>query len=68
MFSIDSIVFFVLLADSLVANIIAWFGSRWYLDHFQIMSRWLPLTKAWSLGYFLIVLWVGSILLRAGAF
>ena len=65
-FTPDVIIFFVLLVDSAIANGIAWVGRRWYMEHFQIMSRYVPLTRAWAAWYLVLVLWAGSILLRMG--
>jgi len=59
---IQIIIFWVLLADSLIANAIAWFGQKWYMRHFQIMSRIFPLTRAWTFLYLLLVLWAGILL------
>ena len=63
---IEVIVFWLLLLDSLVANLIAYLGPKWYAKHFQFMSRLFPLTKAWAGAYLALVVWIGFILYRAG--
>jgi hypothetical protein len=67
-FTIETIIFFVLLLDSIIANLIAYFGRRWYMEHFQLLSRWVPITRVWASGYLLLVVWIGTILYRVGAF
>ncbi|MCF7831728.1 MAG: hypothetical protein K9M36_02495 [Candidatus Pacebacteria bacterium] len=56
---IIKIIFFILLADSIIANVIAFLGKRWYVEHFQILSRWLPMSKIWTMWYLMLVLWIG---------
>ncbi len=53
------IVFYLLLIDSVSANLFAWFGQRWYFKHFRIFSRWFPLASGWTLYYLVLVLWIG---------
>jgi hypothetical protein len=53
------VVFYLLLVDSLIANIIA-FGCRgWYITHFRTFSRYFPITKPWAALYLILVLWIG---------
>jgi len=64
---IDTIAFYLLLIDSLIANLMVWVsGSEWYIKHFRLFSRYFPLTKGWALFYLALILWVGSILSRSG--
>ncbi len=65
---IDVIVFWLLLLDSVIANIVAWIGQDWYIRHFRLVSRYFPLAKGWTTYYLVLVLWLGSILMRTGAF
>lgn len=58
---ITKIIFYILLADSIIANLIALFGRRWYMQHFQILSRGFPLTRAWAIAYLALVLWIGAL-------
>lgn len=63
---IHTTIFWVLLLDALFANGIAWFGQKWYMKHFQIMSRFVPLTRVWALWYLILVLWAGCIMRSVG--
>jgi hypothetical protein len=42
------------------------FGSEWYVRHFRTLSRWFPPAEGWVLNYLALILWVGSLLYRAG--
>lgn len=55
----QQIIFYLLLADSLVANAIAWRGQEWYIRHFRTFSRMLPMTRAWAGWYLILVIWIG---------
>ncbi|HEC93918.1 MAG TPA: hypothetical protein ENI56_00910 [Candidatus Kaiserbacteria bacterium] len=61
---IEAIIFYLLVIDSVSINIIALFGERWYLKHFRIFSRWFPPAEGWALYYLILVLWIGTLLLR----
>lgn len=54
-----SVIFYLLLLDSIVANIIAFFGETWYIHHFRLISRFFPLSKGWTIYYFVLVLYIG---------
>jgi len=62
--SIEAIIFWVLLVDSIGANFMAWFGSSWYLHHFRLMSRYFPLAKGWTAMYLVLVLVIGYLVYR----
>lgn len=57
--TVQQVIFYILLVDSIVANIIAWWGRDWYVKHFKTFSRWLPLTRVWATWYLVLVLWIG---------
>ncbi|MDG1950450.1 MAG: hypothetical protein P8J32_06590 [bacterium] len=64
-FQIDVIIFWLLLADSIIANLMTWIGAEaWWPKQLRGLSRILPAKKAWTSIYLLLILWVGSILLR----
>lgn len=63
---IESIIFYLLLIDSIGANLVVWFGEAWYTKHFRIISRWFPPAPGWALYYLILMLWIGSLLYRAG--
>ncbi len=62
--SIEVIVFYLLLIDSISCVLIVFFGEQWYTKHFRIFSRLFPPAKGWALYYLVLVLWVGSLLFR----
>lgn len=57
--TIEQIVFYLLLLDSVCANIVAWVSAEWYTRHLRLISRWFPITKGWTTYYLLLVLWIG---------
>ena len=63
---IEVIVFWVLLLDALVANFISYFGAKWYIKHFRVLSRFFPMAKGWTAYYLILVLWMGFMLCRSG--
>ena len=64
---LEVIVFYVLLIDSIGANLIAWGGEdKWYKKNFTIIARYFPATKGWTTYYLILVLWIGVMLYNAG--
>ncbi|USN56820.1 MAG: hypothetical protein H6766_07610 [Candidatus Peribacteria bacterium] len=59
-----AIIFYLLLLDALVANIIARFGEKRYVRHFRLMSRFFPITKGWTTYYLVLVLYIGYLTMR----
>ncbi|MEA3322839.1 MAG: hypothetical protein U9Q12_01315 [Patescibacteria group bacterium] len=56
------VMFWLLLFDSVGANIVSWFGlTKWY-HNFTVISRLFPATKGWTTYYFVLVLFIGFIL------
>ncbi|MFZ3179394.1 MAG: hypothetical protein WA156_04115 [Methylocystis silviterrae] len=64
--NIEAIVFYILLIDAISANLMTYFGREWYVRHFRTISHWFPPAEGWALYYLALVLWVGSLLYRAG--
>ncbi len=61
------VIFYLLLIDSIAANLMAWGGGKkWYHSHFRIMSRYLPMSKGWTTSYFVLVIFIGFLLCRFG--
>lgn len=57
------IVFYLLLIDSLSANIVSWLGFRkWYQGNFGIIARHFPITRGWTTYYLVLVLIIGYLL------
>jgi hypothetical protein len=65
-FNIEALLWYLFLADSVGANLMAWFDGKWYKKNFPICSKWFPLTKAFAGFYLFMVLWVGYSLHRLG--
>ena len=65
---IEVIIFYAVLLDALAANAFAWLGkgNNWYRRNFSVIARYFPLSRGWTTYYLILVLWIGSILLRAG--
>lgn len=63
-----SIVFIILLIDSLGAIMVSYVGKqeRWYVSHLRTIARLFPPAKGWSVYYLVLVLWMGYILLQTG--
>jgi hypothetical protein len=63
---IEGIIWYLVLLDSLGANIAAWFFPKWAKKNFKWVFKHLPLTKGWAATYLVLVLWVGYSLSRLG--
>ncbi len=58
-----TILFYILLLDSIGANIVSWCGFRqWYRGNFSVIARYLPLAKGWTTYYFILVLFIGYLI------
>lgn len=64
--SIEAIIFYLLLLDSVSATLTALFAGKWYTQHFRLVSRFFPATIGWGIYYLILVLWIGSLLSRLG--
>ena len=66
--SIEVIIFYILVVDAVLANLFAWTpdGQKWYQRNFAIISRYLPLKRAWTTYYMVLVLFIGWILYSFG--
>lgn len=63
--SVERIIFYVLLADSVAVNLIAWSkGRAWYRRNFGLLARALPMKRAWTTWYLVLVLLIGWIVFR----
>ena len=47
-----TILFYLLLVDSIGAIFVAFLGSRWYVSYLGVASEWFPPAKGWALLYF----------------
>jgi hypothetical protein len=64
--SLEAIIFYLFLLDSIFANIMVWFGARWYNRNLGLFTRYFPASKGWSTLYLILVLWIGFLLARMG--
>ena len=68
-FSFETVLFLLLLIDSIGANLLTWCGGqKWWTKHFRIFSRYFPAVKGWTSFYLVLVLFIGWILYKYGAF
>jgi hypothetical protein len=65
-FNIEAFIWYLFLLDSIIANLISWFNEKHHKKKFGLVSRYLPLTKAWTGIYLLFILWVGWLYMRLG--
>lgn len=56
------IIFYILLLDAVAANLMVYFGKKWYVRHLRVMTRFFPPAKGWTLYYLALVLFIGYIL------
>lgn len=64
--NIEVILFYLVLLDAVVCNLLALFGADWYVRNLRIFSRWFPMAEGWAIYYLVLVLWVGSLMYRGG--
>tara|TARA_Y100000310_G_scaffold107162_2_gene105605 strand:+ start:8697 stop:8915 length:219 start_codon:yes stop_codon:yes gene_type:complete len=65
--NIEAIIYYLILIDSIGANITAWFFAGWYKKNINKgIVKHFPATKGWCLAYLILVLWVGFGLYRLG--
>ncbi len=67
-FNWEALIFYVLLADSIIANLMACSprAVKWYKKVARQKYNWFPLSKGWALLYLVLVLWIGWTLYRLG--
>lgn len=66
MVNIEAIIYYIILTDSIIANIVSWCCAGWYKKNAKKFYRQFPITKGWCIWYFILVLWIGYGLLRLG--
>lgn len=53
------IIFYILLLDAIVMNVIIWFNSKWYTENMGIFKTIFPAGKGWAIYYLILVLYIG---------
>ena len=67
-FSVEAIIFYPLIIDSIGANLMSWGGGRkCYQKNFRLISRYFPATKGWTTYYLMLVIYIGIALYKHGA-
>ena len=64
--TVEGVIWYLFVLDSVGANIAAWFFANWAEKNFKGILKHIPLKKSWAAIYLLLVLWVGYGLLRLG--
>lgn len=65
--SIEAIVFYIVLLDAATAFLIAWSGRGKDMNvKLGVVGRFFPITRGWTTYYLILVLWIGSLMLRHG--
>ncbi len=49
----------VLILDAVAANLMAWFGGKWWTKNVGIFARYFPMAKGWAGWYLILVIWIG---------
>ena len=62
--SIEAIIWYAVLLDSVAANFVAWFYPQWYETKLPWLHKFFPLKKSWCLVYLTLSLWLGCVLHR----
>lgn len=63
--SIEAIIYYLIVLDALIANIVAWTGVGGRIVHSsKVFSKYLPITKGWTTLYIVLVIWLGCALSR----
>tara|TARA_Y100000034_G_C6697023_1_gene307179 strand:- start:462 stop:677 length:216 start_codon:yes stop_codon:yes gene_type:complete len=65
-FNIEAFIWYLLVIDSVSANIMAFCCGKWYKKKFKRFSKYFPMVQGWTVYYLVLVLWAGSILWRMG--
>jgi len=66
MVGIEAVIYYLILLDSIVANIMVWFFAKWYKKNYRGWYKHFPAAKGWALWYLILVIWVGYGLQRLG--
>lgn len=64
--SLEAIIFYLLVIDSVGAVVISFCCAKWYKKNYKGFWKHFPATKGWAIFYLILVLWVGYGLMRLG--
>jgi hypothetical protein len=65
-FNLEAVLWYALAIDCSFAVTVSWFLKDWYDSAVTSIEKHFPATKAWSIVYLVLTLWLGSALQRAG--
>ena len=63
-FYAEGLLWYIILLDSIIYNILAWTHGKWHKKMTHWVSKYFPIDKGVGLLYIILVLWVGFALLR----
>ncbi|OIP66280.1 MAG: hypothetical protein COV32_00815 [Candidatus Yonathbacteria bacterium CG10_big_fil_rev_8_21_14_0_10_43_136] len=64
--NIEVTIFYLVLLDAIVCNLLSLFCADWYVRNFRVFSHWFPIGEGWAIYYLVLVLWVWSLMYRNG--
>ncbi len=63
--TIETIIYFLVLIDAIAANVASWSGlGETAFKNLGVFTKYFPITRGWTTYYLVLVLWVGSALVR----
>ncbi len=66
-YTVESIIYYLVLLDAIGANITVWCCAKWYKKNMHKgIVKHFPASKGWAAWYLVLVLWVGYALTRLG--
>jgi len=65
-FNLEAFIWYILLVDSIGANILALCCAKWYKKNYKGFYKHFPPTKGWCAWYLILVIWIGFLLYRLG--
>jgi len=60
----EAIVWYLLLVDSVIAIVLSFCCAKWLKKNYKGLWKHFPITKGWSIYYFVLVLIIGWLLYR----
>ena len=66
MLNVEAVIYYFVLLDSIVANIVCWYFADWYKKNYKGIYKHFPMTIGWCFSYLILVLWIGYALYRLG--
>ncbi len=65
--TLEAIIYYLVLLDSVIANLVIWFFPKWYKKNtHKGFAKHFPASRGWALMYLILVIWIGWTLSRLG--